>query len=184
MINLAPLIQNMWRAKDPNASEVQPLDVPNWWAEQPQRHVSNVASFVEYGAPASPQDNALSALHRGTAEYRTRHADVVRENQRRADLKANWARQAQGVSDEKTYYQNMADQRNEIELTTGRPPSLQALMPPDQRSGSIADSPDWWLQGEPDPREVTAQNLPRIRRNLDRLPPSLRSLYAERFSKP
>ena len=48
---------------------------------------------------------------------------------------------------------------------------------------SIAESPDWWLQGEPDPREVTAQSIPRIRRNLDMMPPSLRSLYAERFKE-
>ena len=48
---------------------------------------------------------------------------------------------------------------------------------------SIAESPDWWLQGEPDPREITAQSTPRIRRNLDMLPPSLRALYAERFKE-
>mgnify|MGYP001593103475 FL=1 len=46
-----------------------------------------------------------------------------------------------------------------------------------------ADSPDWWLQGEPDPRDITAQTIPRIRRNLDMLPPSLRALYAERFKE-
>ena len=48
---------------------------------------------------------------------------------------------------------------------------------------SIADSPDWWLQGEPDHRELNTQTIPRIRRNLDMLPPSLRSLYAERFNE-
>ena len=48
-------------------------------------------------------------------------------------------------------------------------------------SPSIADSPDWWLQGEPDPREISAQSIPTIRRNLDMMPPSLRALYAERF---
>ena len=48
---------------------------------------------------------------------------------------------------------------------------------------SIADSPDWWLQGEADPREVTAQSIPTIRRNLDMMPASLRALYAQRFSQ-
>ena len=50
-------------------------------------------------------------------------------------------------------------------------------------SPSIADSPNWWLQGEPDPREVTAQSIPTIRRNLDMMPASLRALYAQRFSQ-
>ena len=48
---------------------------------------------------------------------------------------------------------------------------------------SIANSPDWWLQGEPDPREINAQTIPRIRKNLDMIPPSMRALYAERFKK-
>lgn len=64
----------------------------------------------------------------------------------------------------------------------GRPP--MNVKPGGELGGmpsSIADSPDWWLQGEPDPREVTAQNLPRIRQNLDMMPASLRGLYAERF---
>ena len=88
---------------------------------------------------------------------------------------------AQGWSDmlnQQTEAENIGrefDEKGPLQVRSGY--QLGGMAP------SIASSPDWWLQGEPDPSEVTAQTIPRIRRNLDMLPPSLRSLYAERFKE-
>ena len=69
--------------------------------------------------------------------------------------------------------------RTRTEDQAAGPGAVETTPGPGDSGG--ADSPDWWLQGEADPREVNAQSIPRIRRNLDMMPPSLRSLYAERF---
>lgn len=75
----------------------------------------------------------------------------------------------------------------------GRPPMTVQAAPYKETSDSaqpltapqgIAANPEWWLQGEAQPTEVTADTAARIRQNLDIMPPSLRGLYAERFLKP
>ena len=113
------LIQKSWKAKDPNASEVQPLEVPDWFGEDAAfRRLQNLRAG---GGGWNENDWDPNASQRRRSEFQIRYNDAIRENQRRADLKANWARQASGVSDEQSYYQNMADQRNEIELVSGKP---------------------------------------------------------------
>ena len=71
--------------------------------------------------------------------------------------------------------------RTRTEDQAAGPGAVETTPGPGDSGG--ADSPDWWLQGEPDPREINAQTIPRIRKNIDMIPPSMRALYAERFKK-
>mgnify|MGYP001563257544 CR=1 FL=1 len=137
------------------------------------------APFMDEETVDRQRRNRLQQLHELWQAYPGRaHGDFPQP----AGLKWSDYRSGLTSNDAAGYAQMLAEQQEEVKLRTGRPTQYRYdPRPEQQKSASIADSPDWWLQGEPDPREVTAQTIPRIRRNLDKMPASLRALYAERF---
>ena len=181
-----------WRAKDPNDPELWDLPVPDWNQIEGEIQHEYRRGMRKRGASSTSEERMADFDYNDAhskniaAQYgahRLNLARVTRENSRRAALRANYALQGQPVSDYGSYAKNLNAKVQAIELETGKPARIQSGPDIHTSSPSIADSPDWWLQGEPDPREVTAQTIPTIRRNLDKMPASLRALYAERFKQ-
>ena len=142
--------------------------------------------YPEPGTPAARRESFRHALatQKATNVSRLRH---LRDMQQRFPGRRPGGSGSTGLtSSDAQGWSDMLNQQTEAanlerELAGQGPLNVQSGFQYGGMAPSIAASPDWWLQGEPNPREVTAQSIPTIRRNLDMMPPSLRALYAERF---
>ena len=142
--------------------------------------------YLEPGTLAARRESSRQALatQKATKVSRLRY---LREQQQRFPGRRPGGSGSTGLlSSDAQGWSNMLNQQTEAanlerELAGQGPLNVQSGHQYGGMAPSIADKPEWWLQGESDPREITAQSIPTIRRNLDRMPPSLRALYAERF---